>query len=477
MEKPVRRIPYLVAAVILSLAIIGCGRTRQPRYYQQASAGGAPRVNLYPLTQGSAQPLQGYAPTRITASTTYAPAGYYDNNAAYAGSANYAPANYTGGATYNTASYNPGYNNTGSYGTYGGGNEPFPTGNYCPPWAPAGANCTVENMTSGMNPMVPIKDPPVVVNNLGNVNVPYGSTSYTQQPYAAPTYSTTSYTSYNTYNSPPALSATAGYGVTTAPAAPGTEPFPTGNYCPPWAAAGASCTVENMTPGMNPMVPIKDPPVVVNNLGNVGGSYGATMTNTYSTNSFTSYTPPSLSANTYAGGPVDMSMYGTTGNVPGGVRYETTYGQVQGTADLLGSSPYAGGAYPRATADIPASQGGMARQPAAPVQDVRYGPNEVRLVPALDVPPGNHPNDAAPSQWFEIVRPGNGPMRIGRVSATCVCVSVRVPNRYIKAGERALVEARIVSKPPVNNLTYGIYVNIAEPIQTVVDADVTITYR
>lgn len=100
----------------------------------------------------------------------------------------------------------------------------------------------------------------------------------------------------------------------------------------------------------------------------------------------------------------------------------------------------------------------------------------LRLVPALDVPSSNRPNDVAPSQWFEIIRPDNGPLRIGRVSSTCVCVSVRVPKRFIAAGERALVEARIVDKPPYNNLTYGMYVNVLEPVQTMLDTDVTITY-
>ncbi|MCC8191382.1 MAG: hypothetical protein LIP77_12240 [Planctomycetes bacterium] len=100
--------------------------------------------------------------------------------------------------------------------------------------------------------------------------------------------------------------------------------------------------------------------------------------------------------------------------------------------------------------------------------------NEYRLVPALDVPPGIHPNDAAPSQWYEVLRPGNGPIRIGRVSSTCVCVGVRVPNRHVAAGERALIEARTLSRTPVRNVTYGLYVNIMEPDQLILDADILI---
>lgn len=97
-----------------------------------------------------------------------------------------------------------------------------------------------------------------------------------------------------------------------------------------------------------------------------------------------------------------------------------------------------------------------------------------QLVPAPDIPPGNHPNDYGPSQWFEIIRPDNAPIRIGRVSSTCFCVGVRVPNRHIGYGERALIEARTMTKPPARTVTYGIFVNIAEPQTMVLDADVTV---
>lgn len=116
---------------------------------------------------------------------------------------------------------------------------------------------------------------------------------------------------------------------------------------------------------------------------------------------------------------------------------------------------------------VTASQPGVYTPPAV---------GELRLVRALDVPSGDHPSDALPSQWYEILRPGNGPIRIGRVSSTCVCVSVRVPNRFIAAGERALIEARIVKRPPANNLTYGVFVNMLEPTQQTLDADITISY-
>ncbi|MDR3210828.1 MAG: DUF1573 domain-containing protein [Planctomycetota bacterium] len=95
-----------------------------------------------------------------------------------------------------------------------------------------------------------------------------------------------------------------------------------------------------------------------------------------------------------------------------------------------------------------------------------------QLRPATDIPPGNHPSDAAPSQWFEIIRPGGAPLRIGRVTSACVCVGVRVPKRVIGQGERALIELRAVAKPPRWGLEYAFFVNVAEPVKETLEAGV-----
>ncbi|MDR1612874.1 MAG: hypothetical protein LBT97_08840 [Planctomycetota bacterium] len=109
------------------------------------------------------------------------------------------------------------------------------------------------------------------------------------------------------------------------------------------------------------------------------------------------------------------------------------------------------------------------------VQPSAFAPQTggMQLVRAYDIP-STRTGDAAPAQWFEIVRPGNGPLRIGRVSSSCVCVGVRVPNRFIAQGERALVEARVLSRPPADNLTYVISVGTIEPRESILTADVTI---
>jgi hypothetical protein len=102
--------------------------------------------------------------------------------------------------------------------------------------------------------------------------------------------------------------------------------------------------------------------------------------------------------------------------------------------------------------------------------------DSIRLLPALDVPPGIHANDVAPSQWFEIVRPANGPLRIGRLTTTCGCIMARAPKRRVPAGERALIEVRTLTRPPINHITYGMYVSVLEPEKLTLDIDVTVNY-
>ena len=86
--------------------------------------------------------------------------------------------------------------------------------------------------------------------------------------------------------------------------------------------------------------------------------------------------------------------------------------------------------------------------------------NSIRLVAATDIPGRQRPGDFAPSQWLEIVRPDNGPVRIGRLYASCVCLTLEAPERNVPAGRRALVEARIVSVPPTTEGAYMVFVTV-----------------
>lgn len=414
MEIPVRGIILMVAAASVLVLTGGCGNRDREVYPREQARASAPRTNLYPLASpppSSVQPLQGYAPTRITASYADGYTAPGPVNQGYGVQpAGYVAGNQQGGYVQSGVAA-PGQGYAG---------DPF-AGVVQNPFTPNGGVCRVEEITAYSNPNVPIQDPPVVVNRV-NITTPYPG-------------------GVNTY-----AAMDTGYQTTT------------------------------------------------NTAGYTRPSLSAT----------TRYNPGAPRGSQY--GPYDTSVYGGSSdlNHPRGLHY----GPVEGTADIVtnpsaigltgfsaGYGPvgsaypaapapapqarYSGGAYPAATGTIPATYApvpapaGYAPTGPAPVA-AAYNASEIRLVPAPDIPPRFHPNDAGPSQWFEIVRPGNGPLRIGRVSATCVCVGVRVPNRHIAAGERALIEARIVSRPQVNNLTYGIYVNIVEPQQTVVDADVTI---
>lgn len=423
MEIPVRgKILMVAAAAVLSLTS-GCGNRDSEVYPREQARASAPRTNLYPLTTpppGSVQPLQGYAPTRITASYADGYTAPPPANAGYNPGYNVQPAGYVAGSQQGgyvqsgIAAPGPGY-----------AGDPF-AGVVQNPFTPNGGVCRVEEITAYSNPTVPIQDPPVVVNRV-DITTPYPG-------------------GVNTY-----AAMNSGYQT----------PATSGGYTSPSLSARAR---------YNAGAPR-------------GGAYGPYDTSAYGSSSYQNH-PTGLHY-----GPVEGTADIVTNPAAIGlIGFSSGYGPVGSaypTAPRTGApapmppppgSPaarYSGGAYPAVATTIPAT---YAPAPAAQApMAAGYNVGEIRLVPATDIPPGFHPNDAGPSQWFEIVRPGNGPLRIGRVSATCVCVGVRVPNRHIAAGERALVEARIVSRPQVNNLTYGIYVNIVEPQQTVVDADVTIS--
>lgn len=272
---------------------------------------------------------------------------------------------------------------------------------------------------------------------------------------------------------------------------PGQDPFMGASAGTPFRTPTGYCTFEDVTAGMNPNVPMADPPSIVNTpTGSVpygrgymdpqpgsGLSYGrvegtadiAIPIGAGGYPSATTYMPPTTTyaqplstTTTYSSSTTYMPPTTTTTYSPPAATYSpppaTTY-----APPLSSTSPapsYGAGSTFGQTADITSASASDAAS--------------FKLVPAPDVPPGVHANDAGPSQWYEIIRPGNGPIRIGRVNSTCVCVGVRVPNRFVAAGERALIEARMVTRSQVSNVTYGIYVSILEPVQTMVDADITV---
>lgn len=414
-------------------AVVGCGNnnnnsssngTRRPPPDQARAPETGSRVNLYPMSgpAPAANQPQGYAPTRITAAqytpdqTSYAPSPTYS-----ATPASYQPLSST---TYSTqpvaygpnASPRPYSNTTASYSSTP---APFAGGAGSGAFNTPSGYCTFEDVTAYSNPNVPMGDPPVVINNPGG-GVMYAGPSARAplQPDAKPGLS------YGTVEGTADIARP--IGPTSTPytsSSYSTTTYPTTAYAPTVQTVPATTTYSTTTA-----------PVVT-----TSSTYSPTLSSTTTT---TTYMTPGQA--TY------VAMPTTT--------YQTT------SSGVTTSS-----AYPSTTAP-------MAAVPASYTPGGAASAGQYKLVPALDVPPGKRPNDAAPSQWFEIVRPDNGPIRIGRVSATCVCVGVRVPERQVGAGQRALIEARILTKPPVNNLTYGIYVGVVDPVQTTLDTDITIRY-
>ncbi len=79
--------------------------------------------------------------------------------------------------------------------------------------------------------------------------------------------------------------------------------------------------------------------------------------------------------------------------------------------------------------------------------------------------------DLAAPQMFEIVRPGNQAVTIGRIFTSCVCVSLEADKRSFAPGEPAVLRLRNVRPTPPQGQTYAIFVQITSPIRTTLRFD------
>lgn len=258
-------------------------------------------------------------------------------------------------------------------------------------------------------------------------------------------------------------------------------PYPTSSYAPspdsPYAPLYGGYSYTPPPPAMTPVAVASAPTVTV--------APAVTMSAAPQPQYVTGDQPVAYISDAYTlpGPGVNPSTVLSQGST---VTYDsTTFPMVSGPAPV-----YVDPTYPTTAPMQPISYGGgpvvstvvgSSTPVAAPVVAVGGVDGAVnaagyQLVPALDIQPGMRPGDAAPSQWFEVVRPDGGPVRLGRIYSTCVCVSPRISTRYINAGERALIECRIVDRPAVNNVTYGLYVQVLEPFSTTLDSDITVSY-
>lgn len=93
------------------------------------------------------------------------------------------------------------------------------------------------------------------------------------------------------------------------------------------------------------------------------------------------------------------------------------------------------------------------------------------ITPAYEDAGKQHVGDYAPTQAFEIVRPDNRPLTIGRLYTSCTCVQLEAPKRTFDADERAVFELRNVRPTPHQGQIYAIYIQVTSPIRTTLRYD------
>jgi hypothetical protein len=81
------------------------------------------------------------------------------------------------------------------------------------------------------------------------------------------------------------------------------------------------------------------------------------------------------------------------------------------------------------------------------------------------------PGDLAPPQLFEIVRPNDQAITIGRLYTSCVCVALEAEKTSFAAGEQAVLRLRNIRLSPPEGMLYAIYVQMRSPIRTILRAD------
>lgn len=79
--------------------------------------------------------------------------------------------------------------------------------------------------------------------------------------------------------------------------------------------------------------------------------------------------------------------------------------------------------------------------------------------------------DLAPPQMFEIVRPGNQSVTLGRLFTSCICVTLEADQRSYAPGQPAILCLRNLRATPPSGQNYAIYVQITSPIRTTLRFD------
>lgn len=105
--------------------------------------------------------------------------------------------------------------------------------------------------------------------------------------------------------------------------------------------------------------------------------------------------------------------------------------------------------------------------------DARAEHEGILIAVAADIPATRYTEDYAPSQVLELIRPGGGPITVGRLVTSCSCLSATMEKREFGPGERALIEVRTIKKPPIAEAVYAVIVQLASPHRTALQFDFT----
>lgn len=94
-----------------------------------------------------------------------------------------------------------------------------------------------------------------------------------------------------------------------------------------------------------------------------------------------------------------------------------------------------------------------------------------RLIPITDIHPAALPSDLSPAQAFEIVRPMDRPVTIGRLFTSCSCIQLEAAKRTFGPGERAILILRNIRPTPASGQVYAVFVQVTHPVRATLRVD------
>lgn len=94
-----------------------------------------------------------------------------------------------------------------------------------------------------------------------------------------------------------------------------------------------------------------------------------------------------------------------------------------------------------------------------------------QLVPAPQAGTRFIVGDEAPAQMFELVRPADDPVTLGRIFTSCSCIQVEAPKRFYEPGERIFLTLRNIRPTPPAGQMYAFYVHVTSPVSATLRQD------